>query len=268
MPAREFLKEELEGKKLLGMVPKDRIAKVKIERPSKKTIEELLTLEDIASTVSDILDEKGFTKNVIPASILEPMREGQKIVGPAITVRNIPDPNDVGIAWSRKLSVRYGGDREAYQLAEPGDVIVYDSGGYNISNMGGLSASIAVAKGIAGAIVDGAVRDIATIRKVGYPVWCRGRTPISGKFRYESVAINAAVNCAGVKVEPGDLIVAEDSGVAVVPRMMIEEVLERAKRVTNIEDELRKALKESGYDIKEIMRLTTKRYGLAYTRKV
>jgi regulator of RNase E activity RraA len=74
------------------------------------------------------------------------------------------------------------------------------------------------------------------------------------------MALNAPIECAGVKVTPGDFIVADDSGVAVIPADIVEKVLELAVRWTAIEDELIRAIEKHGYDIDEIMRLTTKRY--------
>lgn len=135
-----------------------------------------------------------------------------------------------------------------------------NGGGHDISNMGGLSACVAKAKGIAGSIVDGAVRDVELIRKRGYPVWSRGLTPITGKFRYEAISLNAPIECAGVKVVPGDFIVADDSGVAVIPADIVEEVCKLAKRWTELEEELIKLIDERGYDIEAITRLTRRRY--------
>jgi 4-hydroxy-4-methyl-2-oxoglutarate aldolase len=259
---KEYLTEEIEGKRLLGMVSKDRIVKVHIKRPPKRVAEEFLKLEDVASTVSDVLDSLGYTKNVIPASVLKPINPGtgQKIAGPAITVQNVIDPTSVGLGYEKHLDFKHGADREAYQLGEPGDVVVIDGAGHDISNMGGLSATVAKAKGMGGNIVNGSVRDVELIRKTGYPVWSRGYTPITGKFRYECIALNCPVECAGVKVVPGDFIVADDSGVAVIPAAIVEKVLELAVRWTAIEDELIQAIEKRGYDIDEIMRLTTKRY--------
>jgi len=202
----------------------------------------------------------GITKNVIPASILKPLLPGKRIAGPAITLCNVPDPTPVGLGYERHIEFKHGCEREAYQIAEPGDVIVIDGGGYDISNMGGLSGYMAKAKGLAGNIVYGAIRDVETIKKIGYPVWSKGYTPITGKYRYEGLSINGTINCGGVKVDPGDLIVADDSGVAVIPGKMVEEVLRLAKRWVEIEDELRAEIEKRGYDIEKIMMLTRKRY--------
>jgi len=257
---RGFLTEEMEGKKLLGRIPRECIVKVNIPRPPKNIINEYLKLKDISSSVSDVLDSIGITKNVIPASILKPIKYGQKIAGPAITVCNQPDPTPVALGYEKNLTFNHGADREAYHLAEQGDVIVISGGGYDISNMGGNSALVAKAKGLAGNIVDGAVRDIETILETEYPVWSRGHTPITGKYRYVATYINSPINCSGIRIIPGDFIVADDSGVAVIPENKVEEVLEKAKKWAELEDEIHETIKKRGYDIEEIMRLSGKRY--------
>ena len=257
---KEYLTEEKDGKRLVGYVPKERIVSVDIKRPRKEVAEEFVKLDDASATVSDVLDSMGFSKNAISATTLKPIKPGQRIAGPAITVHNLPDTTSVGLGYEKHMDFKHGSDREAYQIAEPGDVIVIDGEGYDISNMGGLSATVANAKGCAGNIIYGSVRDVETIRKTGYPVWSTGHTPATGKFRYECISLNAPVKLAGVKVMPGDFIVADDSGVAVIPSDIVEEVLALAKKWTAIEDELRAKIDKHGYDIEMIMKLTTKRY--------
>ena len=84
--------------------------------------------------------------------------------------------------------------------------------------MGGISAQTGKRQGEAGAIVMGGVRDIAHSRAVGYPVWSSGITPVTGKWRIETVEINGAVQIGDIRVEPGDLVVADDTGVCFIPR--------------------------------------------------
>ena len=100
---KEYLKEEKEGKKLLGILPKERVYKVQIKRPRKGIAEEFLKLEDVSATVSDVLDSMGLTKNVISATTLKPMNPGQKVAGPAITAHNLPDITSVGLGYEKKL---------------------------------------------------------------------------------------------------------------------------------------------------------------------
>lgn len=251
--------EIVEGKELLGVIPKERIAKIRIERPSKKTIDEFLRLEDLTPTVSDVLDMLGMP-GTVPASVLRPLLEGRKMVGPAITLRNIPDRTTPHRGFSTGDFPRMGAERECYNIGEPGDVVVIDGGGRtDRSNMGGLSATIAKTKGIAGNVIDGGARDGDTIRKIGYPVWARSETPISSKFRHEAIEINGPVTCAGIQVRPGDLVLADDSGVVFIPPELVGEVLEKAKDLVVIEERMRAAILKRASS-QEIMKLYWSRY--------
>jgi len=91
--------------------------------------------------------------------------------------------------------------------------------------MGGESAYLAKSRGIAGSIIDGFCTGVPKIQEVDYPVWSRGGTTITGHHRLETVEINGTISCAGVQVKPGDLIVADNSGVTVIPPHLIQEVL-------------------------------------------
>src|SRR5881394_1864015 len=87
---------------------------------------------------------------------------------------------------------------EAHNLAEPGDVLVVQ-GVANISSMGGVSAAIGKRQGEIAAIVDGAVRDIDHSRSIGYPIWSAGVSPITGKWRLETIAVNDPVHIASIE---------------------------------------------------------------------
>jgi len=94
-----------------------------------------------------------------------------------------------------------------------------------ISSMGGVSASIGKRQGEIAAIVDGAVRDIDHSRRIGYPIWSAGVSPITGKWRIETMAVNQPVHIAGVEVKPGDLVLADECGVCFIPLARAAEVL-------------------------------------------
>ena len=128
------------------------------------------------------------------------------------------------------------GEIEAHNLAEPGDVLVIQ-GVAGISSMGGVSASVGKRQGEAGAVVDGAVRDIDHSRGIGYPIWSAGVSPVTGKWRIETVAINVPVTIAGVEVRPGDLVLADEVGVCFVPFDRAAEVLAVAQRLARAERE-------------------------------
>jgi regulator of RNase E activity RraA len=141
---------------------------------------------------------------------------------------------------------------EAHNLASPGDVLVID-GVPNISNMGGISAQTGKRQGEIGAIVMGGVRDIAHSRAVGYPVWASDITPVTGKWRIETVEINGPVQIGHVRVSPGDLVVADDTGVCFIPRDVVLEVLEAAERKAAAEDTRCKAI-DDGIPVPDISR--------------
>jgi 4-hydroxy-4-methyl-2-oxoglutarate aldolase len=212
----------------LGLIPKERICKYDITRPSKDIIEFFYNLPDMAGLVSRAMDRLGINGS-IPAYTLSPIIINKRIVGSAITVRNVPSRYAPYHEWQNH-SLTQLGEREAYFIAKPGDIIVIDAGGRLISsNLGPNSAAIAKSRGVIGAIVDGPVTGIAGIREKQFPVWCRGGTTITGHFRVDTIEINGIITCNNVQVAPGDLIIADDSGISVVPIDRINDVLEITK---------------------------------------
>ncbi|OUM84283.1 MAG: dimethylmenaquinone methyltransferase [Bacillus thermozeamaize] len=244
--------------RIWGLVPKERIKKIKFSRVSKEVINQFLSLRDLTSTVSDVLDSLGIS-GAVPASYLKPIATGQKVVGHAVTIKNIPERKTPTQGYYDKDFIRMS-TRDIYYLAEPGDVVVIDTfGNLDISSMGGQSATVAKSRGLAGSIVNGAVRDADTIRNINYPVWSCGITPITGKFRIEAIELNGPVNLHNVVVHPGDLIIADDSGVCVVPFDRIEEVLKAVKSIIE-EEEVMRNLIESNAPIEQLRPLYRKRY--------
>lgn len=219
--------------KLTGKIARERIVMLDISRPGREITDAFLALTDLAGTVSDAMDELGI-HGAIPAATLQPMLPGARMIGPVITVRNIMQsvPPTLG-AMARQSKQA---DIEAHNLAKPGDVLVIE-GVAGISSLGGNSANVGKRQGEAGAIVDGATRDIATARSIGYPIWARGVSLITGKWRVETVAINGPVQICGVPVSAGDLAVADDNGVCFIPRARIAEVLARAQALSAGEEQ-------------------------------
>jgi regulator of RNase E activity RraA len=154
-------------------------------------------------------------------------------VGPALTVRNIAQREHAYETARRHVNKM--AEFEAHNLALPGDVIVID-GVAGISNMGGISAQTGKRQGEAGAIVFGGIRDIAHSRRVGYPVWSTEVTPVTGKWRIETVEINGDIEVAGVRVAPGDIVFADDTGVCFIPRARAAEVLGLARKKAAAEE--------------------------------
>jgi regulator of RNase E activity RraA len=174
--------------------------------------------------VSDALDECG----IAGVALLRPTDPKARVVGQAVTVLNVRR-KEVSVDGKSRL-----GEIEAHNLAEPGDVLVVQ-GVAGISSMGGISASIGKRQGESGAVVDGAVRDIAHSRDIGYPVWSSGVSPVTGKWRIQTVAVNKPVTIAGMGVHPGDLVVADECGVCFVPHARAAEVLEKARQIEQSE---------------------------------
>ncbi len=114
------------------------------------------------------------------------------------------------------------------------------------SCVGGLMSTGTKNKGMAGIVVDGTVRDVSEIEALGLPVYARGFSPIDAFGRIQSISYNETIVCGGVRVEPGDLILADEIGVVVVPKLVMGEVLKYAEEKRKIEDDyankLRKAI--------------------------
>ena len=225
-------------KKLTGKIVRERIRLMETPRPPEGIIEGYRALGDASGIVSDAMDELGIT-GVVGASVLKPTIAGSRIVGPALTVRNIVQREHVYEAARRHVNKM--AEFEAHNLALPGDVVVID-GVAGISNMGGISAQTGKRQGEAGAVVFGGVRDLAHSRRVGYPVWATEVTPVTGKWRIESIEINGEIVVADIRVAPGDIVFADDTGVCFVPRARAAEVLALAKRKSAAEEAKCKAI--------------------------
>lgn len=213
-------------KKLTGKIARERITLMEVPRPPQGLVARFQALGDATGIVSDIMDQLGLT-GVIGASLLKPTLPGTCVVGPALTVRNTVQrehPYETAKAKVNKMA-----EFEAHNLAQPGDIVVIQ-GVPGVSNMGGISSQTGKRQGEAGAIISGGIRDVSHSRQVGYPVWATEITPITGKSRIETVEINGDIEIAGIRVAPGDIVVADDTGVCFIPRDRAEEVLALAEK--------------------------------------
>jgi 4-hydroxy-4-methyl-2-oxoglutarate aldolase len=235
-------------KTTLGRLPREAIRMLELPQVARDVIEGYKALIDLTGTVSDAMDELGIV-GVVPACALPPVNTGTRIVGRALTVRNIQRTAQIHKAAQEKTNTQ--GESEAHNLAEAGDVLVIE-GVMGCSNMGGQSATIARRQGFAGAVVDGTLRDPQQYREMGWPVWCRGFTPITGKWRMQTVEVNGKVQVCGVQVSPGDLVCADEAGVCFVPREQAAAVLEAARKI-DAGDTKRKADIERGVDVAGLM---------------
>jgi regulator of RNase E activity RraA len=213
-------------KKTLGKLPSDAFGMLELPMLPPEILDGYRALPDLTGLTSDAMDELGIA-GAVPAALLRPTDPNARLVGRALTVRNVA--KTAPVAEAVKSGVSGLGEIEAHNLAEPGDVIVLQ-GVDLVSNLGGISATIGHRQGELGAIVDGGVRDVDHSRGIGYPIWSRSVTPITGKWRVETVAINRPVSIFGVTVNPGDLVLADETGVCFIPRERAGDVLRRTQR--------------------------------------
>jgi 4-hydroxy-4-methyl-2-oxoglutarate aldolase len=239
-------------KRLTGRIAPERIRMMTTPRPPAGAVERFKAIGDPTGVISDAMDELGIPPGVIGASVLKPTIAGTTMVGPALTVRNILQRIDP--LSGARASVNRMAEFEAHNLASAGDVLVI-AGVAGLSNMGGISAQTGKRQGEAGAIVMGGIRDIAHSRAVGYPLWSSEISPVTGKWRLETVEINGAIEIGAVRVEPGDLVVADDTGVCFIPRDRIVEVLELAEKKAKAEDVRCKAI-DGGISVPDLSRST------------
>jgi regulator of RNase E activity RraA len=156
---------------------------------------------------------------------------GKPMVGRAVTALARPAaPEAATPALSTKHSV------EMIDEAKPGEVgVIVMEGTLDIAAMGNLMGTAATVRGMAGMVLDGAIRDVWDIRRMGLTVYARSSTPRTAVGHYATVSKNVPVECAGVTVRPGDIIVADEDGVVVVPHERAEEILKKAREIDDRE---------------------------------
>ena len=152
-----------------------------------------------------------------------------KFAGPAVTILMKREEHKEGSAASQ-------GMLDAIDTAAPGSVYVMSlEQGDDFAGMGALMATAMKVRGFAGAVIDGGLRDTPQIRRIQFPVFSRGVVPSTTINHYRFGGVNVAVQCAGVTVNGGDIVVADEDGVAVVPKAKAAEVLKKAQELDNTE---------------------------------
>lgn len=195
--------------------------------------------------VSDALDKLGITGQVV--SGLEQRATTRRIAGRVMTYRLLPVGSVVPDGPVRHLGTT------AIELAEPGDVIVVEQKtGIDAGCWGGILTLGAKVKGITGVVADGPVRDIDEARTYDFPVYCRSLTARTARARVVEAEVNTPVTIGEVTVNPGDLVIADASGVAFVPADRAAEVLDAAEMIAGREAAMAKALL-TGQPITDVM---------------
>lgn len=177
------------------------------------------------ANISDAMHRTGELRGLKPVWVGKP---GElKFAGPAVTVRTYDGD------WSAPV--------QAIDHAKPGDVIVIDACQGEIAVWGELATNSCLSKGVVGVVIDGAVRDIDDIRKIKFPLFARNFTPTAGEPKGFG-EINAPIEICERKVEPGDWIIGDESGVVVVPNNMAMEMANRAIDVNEKENRIREEI--------------------------
>ena len=188
--------------------------------------ERLLKLS--TTNVSDALDALGYRGATYG---IRPIYEGAgKIAGSAVTVK-------MTAAGETKGKVHLG--IRAIEAAQAGDVVVVDNGGrLDTSCWGGILANGALLKGISGVVIDGACRDVDDYVELGFPVYARGSVVATARGRIMEESTNGMIQFGGVQVRPGDGVLADRSGVVIIPAEHLEEVIARAEALFRKEEDM------------------------------
>lgn len=210
------------------------------------TGEQRARLEGICSnTVSDAMTALKI-RNSGSTYGIRPIWEGcPRICGEAITAKIGPE------GFAESASTHFG-VLQAMQQAKPGSVLVMDHGGrMDVSSFGGIMATTAQINGMAGVVVDGITRDIDCFAEIGFPVYSRGAAVATSRGKTMAYSINRMIQFGGIQVRPGDIVVADRSGVVIIPQERFEEVLELAEELNRQEEEMIKTMR-TGADPVEV----------------
>ena len=191
-----------------------------------------------------------------PSCIVSDMMERAR------TLRSDIKPVVPGRFVGAALTVRlYPGDLvdclDALKVAQVDDVIVVDAAGETETSIwGGLMAGLCLKRGVVGAVVDGAIRDVDEMRDLGFPILTRGVVPRSTHSPYsgrlEPIEINVPITCGGAQVDPGDIVLADEIGVVAVPKAEAAAVLARSEEQAEREEATRRLIGE-GKSVDELL---------------
>lgn len=197
--------------------------------PAPDLVERLRQLA--TSLVSDVFGRWAGAPGLLPVA---GVKSGQVVAGPALTVRTRPGDNLVV--------------HKALDLARPGEVLVVAAGGAtDRAILGGLMAQYASSRGLAGIVVDGAVRDKSVLDQKGPPVFAAGISHL-GPYKDGPGDLRGPVSLAGLAVSDGDLVVADEDGVAVIPRDRAEEIIAAAEAKFDAEEAEAAAISAGNWD--------------------
>lgn len=220
---------------------------MKKQLSDKKIIEELGKKENNTGNIADALEEITGERWWMHEE-MKPIFKS-KIVGRAVTVSMRPV-----LKHDEKIYKNYA--LEIIDKAGPGDILVYVmKDGANVAALGDLMGTAAKVRGVTGAVIDGAVRDVGSLEEMDFPVWSRKVNPATMVGRMVSVEMQMPVNCGGILVSPGDYLVCDRDGVVVVPKRYIGIVLSKLVEYADKERTIIKLIKKHRGIVKAIQQI-------------
>lgn len=186
---------------------------------------DLLEFDSVTCAVSDCMGRFGAM-----SGDLRPLFDSMRFAGTAVTAKTLP--SDLAAVF------------KAIDISGPSDVVVVDTHGSRDTAFWGENMTISAQnRGLAGAVIDGACRDVVEIKRLKFPLFCRGIVPnVAAIAGYGEV--NGRIQCAGQAVSPGDIIIADENGVVVVPARSAADILTRTRRLLDTEHVLQEKLRD------------------------
>jgi 4-hydroxy-4-methyl-2-oxoglutarate aldolase len=208
------------------------------QRPPEAVVRgyrELLQFDSVTCALSDCMGRFGAM-----TGDLRPLFDSIRFAGTAVTARTLA--SDLAAVF------------KAIDVSQPGDVVVVDAHGSRDTAFWGENMTISAQnRGVAGAVIDGACRDVVEIRRLKFPLFSKGIVPnVAAIAGYGDV--NVRIQCAGQAVAPGDIIVADENGVVVVPASSAEELLHKTRQLLETEHVLQEKLR-GGATIGELVEI-------------
>jgi regulator of RNase E activity RraA len=186
------------------------------------------------AAVHDVMRGMGLRDFVLPHEIV-PLRPDSRAAGPAFTFRGRVDPgiasHDTYMGWTAFLS-----------HAPAGSIAVCQPNNRTVAHMGELSAETLKRRGVQGYVVDGGCRDVAFIRRVGFPVWCRYATPADIVGYWLPEGLGSSIEIGGVAICTGDYVLADSDGVVILPQDRANDIITETERVMTTENQIRAAI--------------------------
>ena len=187
-----------------------------------------------SGAVFDVLRSLGYHHQALPYSI-RPLSITHRLVGPVFPIEgrrdDMLDDNETLLRWCKLLS-----------NAPSGYVLVCQPNDSTVSHMGELSSETLLFKGVKGYVVDGGCRDSAFIDKLGFPVFCRYYTPVDIVGKWAAFAFGDPITIGGVSLRIDDFIVADRDGAVIIPKEILDEVVQKVEQVLQTENKVRTAI--------------------------